>query len=174
MLQARYEMLAQYNHWANLRVYDAAASLPDRDYRADRGAFFRSIQGTLNHLLLADRVWMGRFSGETFAAPALDTILFDDLPTLTRERIREDERIRSFAAGLDIERLGHPLRYVRVSSNTVYSQPLWTALDHFFNHQTHHRGQIHAILTGLGVKAPELDLIYFQREAGLTDTVPAG
>jgi uncharacterized damage-inducible protein DinB len=61
-----------------------------------------------------------------------------------------------------------------VSSNTVYSQPLWTALDHFFNHQTHHRGQIHAILTGLGVKAPELDLIYFQREAGLTDTVPAG
>lgn len=165
----RYRMFAGYNRWANARLYDAAAQLSDGEYRADRGAFFRSVHGTLNHLLLADRVWMGRFTGDTFSAPRLDMILYDDLPALARERAREDDRIADFVAGLDEERLEAPLRYVRVSANTVYSQPLWTALDHFFNHQTHHRGQIHAILTGLRAPAPELDLIYFQREAGLAD-----
>lgn len=166
---SRYTMFAGYNRWANARLFDAAARLSDSDYRADRGAFFRSVHGTLNHLLLADRVWMGRFTGQTFSAPRLDMILFDDLPTLARERAREDERIVDFTAGLDAERLEAPLRYVRASANTAYSQPLWTALDHFFNHQTHHRGQIHAILTGLQAQAPELDLLYFQREAGFAD-----
>jgi uncharacterized damage-inducible protein DinB len=172
MLRSRYTMLADYNRWANARLYDAAAQLSDSDYRADRGAFFRSVHGTLNHLLLTDRVWMGRFSGETVRAPALDSILHDDLPTLAAERVREDATIQAFVRALDAQRLGSVLRYARASATTVYSQPLWTALDHFFNHQTHHRGQIHAILTGLGARAPELDLIFFQREAGFSHAEP--
>jgi uncharacterized damage-inducible protein DinB len=166
MSQTRTKMFANYNRWANRRLYDAAATLPDEDYRADRGAFFKSVHGTLNHLLLADRIWMGRFIGDPIPAQRLDAVLFDDFQTLRRERERADGRIVDFVAGLDDARLAAPLRYERVSSRTVYTQPLWAALDHFFNHQTHHRGQIHAILTGLGAPAPELDLIYFQREAG--------
>ena len=160
-------MMAGYNAWANERVYDAAASLIDSDYRADRGAFFKSVHGTLNHLLVTDRIWMRRFTGTGDAPTRLDAILFDDLSDLRAARRAEDQRIESYVAELDETRLNGLLRYRTISNPTDFEQPLASTLIHFFNHQTHHRGQVHALLTGLTGTAPSLDLIVFQRQTGI-------
>jgi uncharacterized damage-inducible protein DinB len=160
-----YRMFAHYNAWANARVYEAAARLSDEQYRADRGAFFRSVHGTLNHLLVTDRIWMQRFTGEGDAPNRLDAILFETFDELRAAREAEDRRILSFVEGLDDRRIEGTIKYRRVSSPEEFEQALAPALAHWFNHQTHHRGQVHALLTGLLGQAPELDLLYFQRLA---------
>jgi uncharacterized damage-inducible protein DinB len=160
-------MMAGYNAWANERVYDAAAGLSVSDYRADRGAFFKSVHGTLNHLLVTDRIWMRRFTGTGDAPTRLDAILFDDLSDLRAARRAEDQRIESYVAELDETRLNGLLRYRTISNPTDIEQPLASTLIHFFNHQTHHRGQVHALLTGLTGTAPSLDLIMFQRRTSI-------
>ena len=104
-------MLAGYNAWANERVYDAAEGLSDADYRADRGAFFKSIHGTLNHLLVADCIWMRRFTGEGDAPNRLDAILFERLDELRAARRVADERIVRYVDDLGNEALAGRLRY---------------------------------------------------------------
>lgn len=164
----RYKMFAGYNAWANNRIYDAASKLSDADYRADRGAFFHSVHGTLNHLLVADRIWIRRFTGTGDAPNRLDTILFVQFDELRDARRTEDARISRFCADLNGERLAGDFTYRTIVNATTITQPLAPALDHFFNHQTHHRGQLHALLTALRGRdfAPSLDLILFQRETG--------
>jgi uncharacterized damage-inducible protein DinB len=156
-------MFARYNAWANGRVYEAAARLTVEQYRADRGAFFKSVHGTLNHLLVTDRIWMRRFTGEGDAPDRLDTILHETFGELRAAREAEDGRILRFVEGLDDRRIGGTIKYRRVSSPEEFEQQLAPALAHWFNHQTHHRGQVHTLLTGLVGQAPELDLLYFQR-----------
>jgi uncharacterized damage-inducible protein DinB len=163
VMKSHYTMFAGYNAWANRRLYDAAAILSDAEYRADKGAFFKSMHGTLNHLLVTDRVWMKRFTGEGEAPDRLDAILHETLPDLDAARTAEDRRIVAYVDSLDDERLKGVIRYRRVSTPEEFVQPLMPALDHWLNHQTHHRGQAHMILTSLGKTAPELDLLYFQR-----------
>jgi uncharacterized damage-inducible protein DinB len=158
-----YRMFGHYTAWANTRLYDAAARLSDEQYRADRGAFFKSVHGTLNHLLVTDRIWMQRFTGEGEAPDRLDAILFETFDPLHAAREAEDRRIVDFVERLDDARIAGTIKYRRVSSPEVFEQPLAPALAHWFNHQTHHRGQVHALLTGLVGAAPELDLLYFQR-----------
>ncbi|MBV9704275.1 MAG: damage-inducible protein DinB [Methylobacteriaceae bacterium] len=165
-MKAHFDMLAGYNRWANRRLYDAAAELPNADYRADHGAFFKSVHGTLNHLLVGDRIWMRRFTGEGEAPDRLDAILFEEFAPLREARASEDERIIAFVAGLDEEKLAGTFRYRRVTSPEEYEQALAPALAHLFNHQTHHRGQVHALLTAITGDAPPLDLLLFQREVG--------
>jgi uncharacterized damage-inducible protein DinB len=160
---AHYRMFGRYNAWANNRLYDAAARLSTEQYRADRGAFFKSVHGTLNHLLVTDRVWMQRFTGEGDAPNRLDAILFETLEALRAAREAEDRRIIDFVDGLDDSRIAGSIKYRRVSTPEEFEQPLAPALAHWFNHQAHHRGQIHALLTGLVGQAPELDLLIFQR-----------
>ena len=160
-----YRMFAHYNAWANSRLYEAAARLSSEQYRADRGAFFKSVHGTLNHLLVTDRIWMQRFTGEGDAPTRLDAILFETFDELRAAREAEDRRILRFVAGLDDRRIEGTIKYRRVSSPEEFEQALAPALAHWFNHQTHHRGQVHALLTGLVGKAPELDLLFFQRLA---------
>ena len=162
----RLPVLARYNAWANHRLYDAVERLPDAQYRADRGAFFKSLHGTLNHLLVTDRIWMARFAGTAPATHRLDAILHDDLDALRAARGEEDTRIITYVDGLDAAALAGTFSYRRASANESYAQELGGALDHVFNHQTHHRGQAHAILTGLGAEAPSLDLAQFYREVG--------
>ncbi len=164
----RYKMFAGYNAWASERVYDAAAKLTDADYRADRGAFFKSVHGTLNHLLVADRIWMRRFTGAGDAPNRLDAVLFEEFKPLRDARRAEDVRISNFCAELTAERIKSDFTYRTIVNATTIKQPLAPALDHFFNHQTHHRGQLHALLTAIGGRdfAPSLDLILFQRETG--------
>ena len=166
-MKPHFAMMAGYNAWCNERVYDVAALLPDADYRADRGAFFKSVHGTLNHLLAADRIWMKRFTGEGEAPNRLDAILFESLPELRAARQEEDERIVAYLGSRSEADLAGTIRYRTIVNPTEIEQPLTPALMHFFNHQTHHRGQVHCLLTGLGLDAPSLDLILFQRETGM-------
>ena len=162
-------MFAQYNRWANERLYEAAEQLSDADYRADRGAFFGSLHGTLNHLLVADRIWMRRFTGEGPTYENLDEIVHDNLASLAVARRDEDERIIFFVETLGESEIASTFSYVPISTPEEVTQPLGPALAHFFNHQTHHRGQAHGLLTEIGGRksAPPLDLIYFQRETGV-------
>jgi uncharacterized damage-inducible protein DinB len=166
-MKPHFAMMAAYNAWCNERLYDAAAQLSDADYRADRGAFFRSLHGTLNHLLATDRIWMKRFTGEGDAPDRLDAMAFEKLADLRSARQAEDERIVAFVDGLSQERLHGPVSYRGLSNPNLVTQPLASALMHVFNHQTHHRGQAHCILTGLGAEAPAFDLVLFQRQTGM-------
>jgi uncharacterized damage-inducible protein DinB len=161
-------MLASYNSWVNRRLYEAAARLPDADYRADLGAFFGSLHGTLNHLLLGDRIWLQRFTGVGEAPSDLEAILYDDLPDLRAARVAEDLRIERYVADLTPESLAGIIRYRTTRQPAEIEQHLAPLLLHFFNHQTHHRGQAHGLLTRLTGEAPSFDLLMFQRETGVS------
>jgi uncharacterized damage-inducible protein DinB len=164
----RYRMFADYNAWANERIYDAASKLSDADYRASRGAFFGSLHGTLNHLLVGDQIWMYRFTGSGDAPTKLDAILFENFSDLREARRAEDLRISRYCESLDDKSLSGEFAYRTISKPATITQKLAPALDHFFNHQTHHRGQAHCLLTMIAGRdaAPSLDLILFQRETG--------
>ena len=168
-MKSRYRMFAGYNAWCNERLYDAAALVSDADYRADRGAFFKSLHGTLNHILVADRIWMKRFTGVGARPPSLDAILYDDFAALRAARRTQDVLINRYIDNLNEERLVATFRYTTVVNPQTIEQPLAPALDHFFNHQTHHRGQAHALLTSIigNDKTPSFDLIVYQRETGV-------
>jgi uncharacterized damage-inducible protein DinB len=167
-LVTHYRMFGRYNGWANDRLYEAAAALSTEQYRADRGAFFKSVHGTLNHLLVTDRIWMKRFTGEGDVPDRLDAILYEAFADLRGARRSEDASILRYVDGLDDRRIAGTIKYRRVSSPEAFEQQLAPALAHWFNHQTHHRGQVHALLTGLTGTAPELDLLFFQRQAAQT------
>lgn len=156
--------MAAYNAWANGRLYTAAEALSDEAYRRPAGAFFASLHGTLNHLLVTDRIWLRRLTGQGDAPGKLDVILFDGLGDLREAREAEDRRIETYVADLSAADLEGSFDYA-TTSGQAHTQPRWQVLAHLFNHQTHHRGQAHAILTRLGVSdPPPLDLIAMQRE----------
>jgi uncharacterized damage-inducible protein DinB len=169
MLKPHFSMFALYNRWANERLYEAAAALPDADYRANRGAFFGSLHGTLNHLLVADRIWMWRFTREGPVHTRLDEIAAEDLAILQAMRIKEDERIIAYVESLEDDDLEATFTYTSITNPREVTQPRGAALAHFFNHQTHHRGQAHCLVTEAAGNAamPSLDLVLFQRETGI-------
>ncbi len=154
-----FQMLAQYNGWANERLYRACRALPEEAYHDRRdAAFFGSIHGTLNHILLGDRVWFDRVEGKrTGGISSLDQILHRDFTSLAAARAVEDERIADLADSLTEARLGETLVYTNMAG-----EPNETRLDHvlthIFNHQTHHRGQAHGMLMRSQVAPPVLDL----------------
>lgn len=162
--------LARYNRWMNDKLYELAASLGDDARKRDVGAFFKSIHGTFNHLLLADRVWLARFKGETvadgFMGPggirSLDQELYVEFEDLRRERALTDEELSVWVSGLTHERLTAPLVYMRRGQRQA--SPLWWAVAHLFNHQTHHRGQITTLLTQQGCDPGVTDLFAMLRE----------
>ena len=162
-MRQHFQMFAAYNRWANSAVYEAAAQLNDAALNHDTGAFFGSLLGTLNHILVADRVWLKRFTGEGTAPAALDATLHADLAGLRAARKEEDERIIAWIESLPDSAYKGRFTYLTVTDIRTVSQRLAPALAHFFNHQTHHRGQAHTILTALGQPSLTLDLIYFQR-----------
>ena len=162
----QFRMFAAYNEWANRLLYQEVAKLSDAEFRADKGAFFGSLRGTLNHILVADRIWQKRFTGTGDAPTALDTILHDDFAGLQAARWAEDDRIITWVAGLGEADLEADIVYTPLTNPTVITHRLRSALFHVFNHQTHHRGQCHMILTALGKPGPVLDLIYFLRTEG--------
>ena len=161
---AHYQMFAGYNAWCNERLYEAAAKIPDADYRANRGAFFKSLHGTLNHLLVGDRIWIQRFTGRGEAPSSLDEILYDDFTQLRAARRLEDERISGYIGALREDDLTKTIRFRTVVSPQTIEQVLAPALDHFFNHQTHHRGQAHALVSAAigNERTPSFDLIIYQ------------
>ena len=147
---------ARYNRWMNAKVYAAAALLGEEERKRDRGAFFRSIHGVMNHILLADRVWLGRLAGRV-AEPgfigvdgikSLDQELFSDFDELRRQRDITDAAIDALADTLTADRLAGTVRIVR--KGEASDLPLWWIVTHMFNHQTHHRGQMTTLLFQAG------------------------
>jgi uncharacterized damage-inducible protein DinB len=168
-MKDHFAMLALYNRWANERLYEAVAGVSDADYRADRGAFFGSLHGTLNHLVVADRIWMRRFTRDGPVHTKLNEIARDDLVGLSAARRDEDERIISYVDTLTDSDIAGAFTYSSLTNPAEITQPLGGALAHFFNHHAHHRGQAHGLLTAIGGRdfAPSLDLVLFQRETGV-------
>ena len=156
-LTQHFRTMADYNTVANQRIYETCAQLPDPERRKTREAFFGSIHATLNHLLVGDRLWLARLAGEDVPSIGLDAILYEDFGELREARRREDARIEGFAAGLDAGFLGGTIRYVNKAGRT-YDDPVGLLLAHLFNHQTHHRGQVHDMLSQTEVAPPVLDL----------------
>jgi uncharacterized damage-inducible protein DinB len=166
MLAEQTRGFARYDRSANTRLFDAVGELDDSDYRADRGLFFGSIHATLDHLLVADRIWLSRLTGASpgEAPTALDAILYRDRGSLAAARARRPSphRVRRRPRRRGVRR---SVRYAN-QAGEAFTQPLAGLLAHLFNHQTHHRSQLHAALTGLGRTAPPLDLIYYLRVLG--------
>lgn len=157
-------VFARYNRWANARLFDACGALEDAAYMASRPSFFGSIHRTLNHILVADRIWLGRLVG---APPdlALDAELHGDRASLQRAREAFDRELLTHCDGLAEGWREASLIYAN-SRGESFETPLVQVYWHLFNHQTHHRGQVHGLLSHAGAEPPPLDLIYFLRLAG--------
>jgi uncharacterized damage-inducible protein DinB len=163
MADRYYSTFARYNAWANARLYGACAKLSEADYLKPRASFFGSIHATLNHLMVADRIWLGRIESRPEKL-ALNQILYGDFTALHVARVAEDDRLIRVVDSIDPARLDQPLDYLNTRGER-FRTPLRIVLGHLFNHQTHHRGQAHGLLSQTPVPPPELDLISFVREA---------
>ena len=162
-MKAHFQRMAAYNRWANRRLYEAAGKLSPEALAAPRSGFFPSLLKTLNHILVGDTAWMGRLDGSGSAIKSLDQILHNDLAALTAARAAMDERIVAFVDAIAPGRLEQDLVYRTVAGDSMTTQ-VAQVLAHLFNHQTHHRGQAHAMLSSTEVAPPPLDLIYFLRD----------
>ena len=158
-----FKMFAAYNRFANALVYEEAAKLNEDAFNQPTGAFFGSLCGTLNHILVADRVWLNRFTGKGALPKRLDENLFSDFASLAAARQSEDARIIDWIGDLSEEAINETFTYTPVTIPQPVTQRLQSAVSHFFNHQTHHRGQAHMILTTLGRPSLAMDLSYFLR-----------
>ena len=153
--------MARYNRWMNEKLFDCCEELDDSERRRDRGAFFKSIHGTLNHVLLGDRLWLGRFTNEPYEIKGgLDDELYAEFAELRVQRGKTDAEILAFVDGLDDARIADDLHYTTYINPHPRVTPLWHALMHFFNHQTHHRGQVTTMLSQARVDPGVTDLLY--------------
>ena len=158
MLADNFTTLARYNAWANSTLYDAVARLPEAQCRQDRpAAFFGSILKTLNHLLVVDYLWFGRLEGTSRSDLRLDQVLHDDLAALRAARETEDARIVAQVDAMDQAALAADCAF-RDTRGNPKTLPAWQMLATVFNHQTHHRGQVHALIKDAGGEPPSLDL----------------
>ena len=159
----QFRCLAQYNSWSNDRLYRLVASLPETERQRNLGAFFESIHGTLNHLLLGDRIWLGRFATSTchqfsalqtaklvFEFESLEQILYSDFAELWHERTETDRAIEQWMNELEPEMLSARVHYRNAARGIERNHSLWFGLTHLFNHQTHHRSQATTLLQQLG------------------------
>ncbi len=163
-MRDHFKMFAAYNGWANRKLYTAAADLSDEQWKEDTGVFFGSMCGTLNHILVADMIWMHRFTGEGDVPDRLDANLHEEFSPLLSARREMDDRIIAFCDTVSGEQLAAEFTYTPVTNPTPVTMKLAPALAHIFNHQTHHRGHAHAVLTRITGDAPALDLIYYEIE----------
>lgn len=163
-------LMAEYNRWMNEKVYAAATNLTEDEFMADKKAFFGSVCGTLNHLLVGDLIWLNRFStlhGDfsalqplaAFPKPhAIDQCLFNSIGDLKAAREKLDEIILAFAGQVSPLHLELNLQY-RNTKGEAHSKPFGELLQHFFNHQTHHRGQVTTLLSQFGKDVGATDLL---------------
>ena len=168
MITAKYcQTMARYNRWQNKSLYGAASSLSDSERREDRGAFFGSIHETLSHLAWGDTIWMSRFDGwdkPEVGIPGSAGWL-QDWSDLSAYRTVSDARIIEWADAVSDEHLGEDLTWFSGASGREHTKPLALCVVHFFNHQTHHRGQVHAMLTAAGATPEATDLFLMPETA---------
>ncbi|MDV7339685.1 DinB family protein [Terasakiella sp. A23] len=160
MDKSYFAQLAHYNIWANRRVYDVVATISEEEFKLDCDVFFKSICGTLNHILVGDIVWLARLEGTPRMDLKLNDILHEGFAALWQARKDQDAKILSFCEGLEEAFLETDLQYKSIISGE-YEAPVKMILGHMFNHQTHHRGHVHAALTRLSKPTPDIDLIYY-------------
>jgi uncharacterized damage-inducible protein DinB len=154
------QRMARYNRWQNENLYDAAGKLSDDERRRERGAFFGSIHKTLSHLLWADRIQMSRFTDVPRPAAGIpeSVSLYPDWKALKDERARFDGTIVDWADALDPSWLAADHTYYSGAIKRELTKPHWVLVTHMFNHQTHHRGQVHCMLTQAGGRPSDTDL----------------
>jgi uncharacterized damage-inducible protein DinB len=158
------QSMARYNRWMNEKIYAACERLTDAQRKDDSGAFFKSIHTTLNHLLWADYMWIGRFAqgsalDKTYPKAAIGTDLYDDWNALKTARIEMDADILAWAAALDNDWLARDFSWYSGLTKTTRSKPAWLLVAHLFNHQTHHRGQVTTLLSQRGIDPGDTDLM---------------
>ena len=156
-LAIHFRMLARYNRIANERIFEACAKLDEAEYRKTRNGSFGSIHSLLNHVLLGDRVWMDRFQGGGQETPRLDMVLAESFSELRSARQRQDVQIEDFFSQLPVSFFSRSFSYAN-NRGLGYQEEAAIAVSHFFNHQTHHRGQVHVMLSQTSVTPPSLDL----------------
>jgi uncharacterized damage-inducible protein DinB len=169
-LKQHFALLARYNQWMNARVYEAASRLDMEDLVTDRGAFFGSVLGTLNHIVTGDTIWLQRFATHGASGVALqqlaalppphslDMWFFSDLNALAEHRGWLDEQICQWVASFTVDDLGSVLHYTNIKGIPTRKR-FSSLLLHFFNHQTHHRGQVTTLLSQSGVDVGITDLL---------------
>ena len=152
-----FQLLANFNTWANEKIMTSCKKLTETEYKKDRRAFFSSIHGTLNHLLVVDRAYISRIEGKDHGLKSLDQILYGNLFQLEEARIKEDKRLVDLVNNLSEESIHKEITYNGFETGkTTYT--INTILITLFNHQTHHRGQIHNMLSQAGIKIPQVDI----------------
>lgn len=163
MLASYFIHMANYNIWANRKLYSACAGLDEETFQKERPSYFGSIHKTLNHILVADMIWMSRFLGNDAAPTKLDQLLHDNFSDLRAAREDFDENILDFTISLTEERLTKNFHYTDIAGSP-HDIPFSICVGHMFNHQTHHRGQVHGLLIQEMEEPPALDLVYFTLE----------
>lgn len=155
-------VMANYNTWVNAQIFEVCRKISDDQYRKDLGAFFGSIHNTLNHILLVDHLYLGRLKGEANDhIQSLKQVLYDDLDSLVNARVEVDRKLTEYVQRLSENDLNRLVRYSRMSGE-VCEENVEDILLTLFNHQTHHRGQVHAMLTQSGIEnneMPNIDLV---------------
>lgn len=162
MISADYvQKMAGYNAWQNRSLYAAADGLSDAERRRDRGAFFGSLHATLNHLLWADRIWMSRFSDLDPPPGGVETSpnCYPDWAAMAKARPELDSAIVDWSKSVDQDWLAGETTWFSTIMKRMSTKPTALVVVHFFNHQTHHRGQVHAMLTAAGAKPEDTDLV---------------
>jgi uncharacterized damage-inducible protein DinB len=161
--------MARNNLWSNHRLHRASAQLSPEACAEQRGAFFGSILGTLNHILLVDRWYLGRLTGtHSEPMPAHDTLLYAELEPLTAAQLESDRALIAFCDALDPEGLEHAVEWTDAEGGPC-SDPVHVVLAHLFLHQIHHRGQVHQMLCTTNVPAPQLDEFLLSGDAALRE-----
>ncbi|TWO73317.1 damage-inducible protein DinB [Caenimonas sedimenti] len=160
---AHCELMAQYNEWMNSRLYAVCASLPDEELRKDRGAFFQSIYGTLNHIAYGDLAFLSRFTGDPNVIPEPKADLFGSFERLKSERAGLDQRILAWSASLTPAWLAEPLTYTSKIDGKTRTVAKWVLVTHMFNHETHHRGQVTTLLSQMGLDMGSTDIPFMPR-----------
>ena len=174
-LKSNFQLMAQYNRWMNEKLYEAAFRLGEDKMREDQGAFFKSVFGTLNHILVGDMIWLKRFARhakryqalirlkETPNPTSLDAILYDDFMQLQQARQQLDEVILQWSQEIDEDDLAGDLEYTNTKGDR-YVDNFGCLVQHFYNHQTHHRGQITTLLSQNGIDVGSTDLLMLIRK----------
>lgn len=151
-------MMARYNRWMNERLYKICAGIEDTERKRDQGAFFKSIHGTLNHILYGDLAFMSRFTGEPPKAPEIGIDLYESFLELTQARQALDTRIEAWTTTLTEKWLGDLLTYTSKVDGKDRTFPHWVIVSHMFNHETHHRGQVTTLLSQMGLDIGSTDI----------------
>lgn len=158
--------MARYNRWANRRLYDACEQLSEDVYHRPSNMFFGSIHGTLNHILVGDRLWLARLEKQPAPKLTLDEQPFTDLSSLKAARGHEDDHMIDLTNSYSEADLATVLKYRTVTKPADMQTPLYLCWLHVFNHQTHHRGQVHDQLSKDETSPPSLDLMHYLHEQG--------